>query len=124
MARIYSKKFGTDYKKLMEKFWGEHFYDAKTKKFTDEPNDSEGKSLKRCFVQFVMDPICKLANAVMDGNKEVTNKILDTLEIKLSSTDKELAGKHLLKAIMSQWINAADTILEMMIVHLPSPKVA
>lgn len=25
---------------------------------------------------------------------------------------------------MSKWINAADTILEMMIVHLPSPKVA
>lgn len=50
MARIYSKKFNTDYKKLMDKFWGDNFYDAKTKKFRLESCDDDGKQLKRCFV--------------------------------------------------------------------------
>jgi len=29
-----------------------------------------------------------------------------------------------LKVVMSRWLNAADIILEMMVLHLPSPKVA
>lgn len=36
----------------------------------------------------------------------------------------KLNGKHLLKAVMMKWISAADTILEMMIIHLPSPREA
>jgi elongation factor 2 len=33
-------------------------------------------------------------------------------------------GKQLLKTVMSRWLNAADIILEMMVMHLPSPKAA
>lgn len=71
-----------------------------------------------------MDPICKLANACMDSDVELMNKMLTTLELTLSSEDKELKTKHLLKAVMSKWLNAADTILEMMVLHLPSPRKA
>lgn len=71
-----------------------------------------------------MDPICKLANAVMDNDMELMEKMLKTLELTLSQEDRELKGKHLLKAVMSKWLNAADTILEMMVIHLPSPRKA
>ena len=71
-----------------------------------------------------MDPICKLANACMDNNMEVMNKMLETLSLTLTQADRDLSGKHLLKAVMSKWLNAADTILEMMVVHLPSPRMA
>jgi len=71
-----------------------------------------------------MDPICTLAKSVMDGNKEVYEKMLDSLGIKLSTAEKDLIGKHLLKNVMHKWIDAADTILEMMVVHLPSPRMA
>jgi elongation factor 2 len=60
----------------------------------------------------------------MEGNVEVYNKILGTLNLQLTQADKDLSGKHLLKAVMSKWLNAADTLLEMMIVHLPSPRAA
>lgn len=50
--------------------------------------------------------------------------MLTTLEINLTQDEKEYTGKLLLKTVMSRWINAADTILEMMIVHLPSPRAA
>lgn len=32
-ARIYEKKFGLPYKKLMAKLWGDNFFNPKTKKF-------------------------------------------------------------------------------------------
>jgi elongation factor 2 len=71
-----------------------------------------------------MDPICKLANAIMEGNMEVANKMFDSLGLKLTSEEKTLTSKHLLKAVMSKWLNAADTLLEMMVIHLPSPRKA
>jgi len=37
---------------------------------------------------------------------------------------KTLTGKPLLKYIMQKWLPAADAILEMIVVHLPSPAVA
>lgn len=80
--------------------------------------------MKRAFCQFIMEPIIKLARAVMDGNKETTTNMLKSLSVELKQDEKELTGKHLLKTIMSRWLNAADTILEMMVLHLPSPKVA
>jgi len=52
------------------------------------------------------------------------DKMLNSLNIVLSSADRELQGKHLLKNIMQKWINAADTLLEMLVVHLPSPRAA
>jgi elongation factor 2 len=51
-------------------------------------------------------------------------KMLVALEINLTSEEKEWTGKLLLKTVMAKWINAADTILEMMVVHLPSPRKA
>jgi len=46
------------------------------------------------------------------------------LEISLTEEEKDYTGKLLLKTAMARWINAADTILEMMVVHLPSPRAA
>jgi len=123
-ARIYSKKFNTDFDKMMLKLWGDNFFDPETKKWkTDNVNDA-GKPIRRAFAQFIMDPICKLCNAIIDGQKELVDKMLNTLEIKLAQEEKDLQGKALLKAVMSRWLGAADTLLEMMILHLPSPKAA
>merc|ERR1719265_1900715 len=71
-----------------------------------------------------MDPIIKLARAAMNNEMDVIETMSKTMEIELTSADKELRDKHLLKAVMQKWINAADTILEMMVFHLPSPKTA
>jgi elongation factor 2 len=72
-----------------------------------------------------MDPIMRLARSIMDGNKETTAKLIEALEIKVKQQEMQaLEGKQLLKYIMSHWIGAADVILEMMVLHLPSPKQA
>lgn len=49
---------------------------------------------------------------------------MSKIEVELKNDEKELVGKHLLKVVMSRWLNAADIVLEMMVLHLPSPKTA
>ena len=123
-AHIYASKFKVEPMKLQERLWGENYFDAEAKTWRVDSIDAKGKQMKRAFVVFIMDPIIKMANAMMEGNLEVANKMWDTLGLKLASDEKNLTGKHLLKCVMAKWINAADTLLEMMVIHLPSPRKA
>merc|ERR1711981_900777 len=47
-----------------------------------------------------------------------------SLGIKLDSDEKDMRGKPLLKVIMRKFLPAADALLEMMVIHLPSPVTA
>ena len=123
-TRLYSKKFGISEEKMMEKFWGDNYFDAPNKKWRTDGETEDGKSLRRCFAQFIMDPICKLCQNIIDGNVEGYLKMLKVLDLELTQDDKLLSGKQLLKAVMSKWLPAADCLLEMMVKHLPSPRTA
>jgi len=57
----------------------------------------------------------------MAGDWEKIDKMLGNLEINLKSEEKKLEGKHLMKNIFQKWINAAEALLEMIILKLPSP---
>lgn len=89
-ARLYAKKFKTDVVKLMEKLWGDNYYDPSSKKWKKEPLSDDGKPLKRAFVNFIIDPVIKIVNACMEGNKEQVEKMCTALEINLTQADKEL----------------------------------
>ena len=124
-ARMYAKKFGLPEDVLVERFWGEHYFDHETKKWYTTPY-VEGKSepLKRAFCFFIMDPIIKLSRALHDNNEEVYTKLLDGLGIKLTTEDKQCKGRELMRKAFQKWIMAADALLEMVVLHLPSPKIA
>lgn len=124
-ARLYSEKFKIDLNKMMEKLWGDNYYDGKGMKWKTTNMSDEGKPMDRCFVQFIMDPIVKMTTAIMNNNKERVFKMCASLGIELKEQDrKELEGKALMKKIFQIWINAADALLEMIVLRLPSPKVA
>jgi elongation factor 2 len=122
-AKVYALKFGVEREKMMQKLWGDNYFDQKAKKWKnhDKPDEEGGALLKRAFVGFMMEPVIRLCKASMQGEKEKVEKMLTTLEITLKSEEKTLEGKHLMKCIFQKWINAADALLEMIIMKLPSP---
>ncbi|XP_031557605.1 translation elongation factor 2-like [Actinia tenebrosa] len=119
-AEIYAKKFKIEPKKLMSRLWGNSFYSNKEKKWKKEQNEG----YVRGFNQFVLDPIYKVFDAVMNFKKEDTKKLIEKLNIKLDSTEKEMEGKPLMKAMMRRWLPAGETMLQMITMHLPSPVIA
>jgi len=118
-AEIYAEKFKIPPIKLMARLWGDQFYSAKDKKWKKVP--SEGV---RGFTMFVLDPIYKMFDAVMNFKKDVYEKLLEKLNIKLSVEDKELEAKPLIKKIMQKWLPAGETMLQLITIHLPSPVTA
>merc|ERR1712050_547734 len=86
--------------------------------------EGETKPLPRAFCQFIMGPIAQLMRAIMNDEKEKYEKMMTTLSITLKGDEKQLTGKPLMKRTMQIWINAADTLLAMIVTKLPSPRVA
>jgi len=120
IADIYSSKFGVPTAKLMGKLWGENFFNKKTKKWTKTKSDDN----ERAFCAYVLDPIYKLFDAIMNFKKDKVAELLETLKIKLSVDDREKDGKQLLKVVMRTWLPAGETMFYMITVHLPSPVTA
>lgn len=137
-ARVYAAKFNTTEKKMTEKLWGDWVFatvDGQNK-WINSPSVNTNRGVdentgsKRSFVAFIMDPIMSMFKAVMDNelNKKGVPKAFNMAQnvgVNLTEDErKTLTGKPLLKRIMQKWIPAADAILEMIVVHLPSPAAA
>jgi elongation factor 2 len=123
-ARMYASRFGIEESKMMQRLWGDNFFDPKAKVWRTANIDEDGKVLPRAFVQFIIDPIIKVSKACMEMNQETIGKVVDMMGIKLNAEEQILTGKTLMRAMLKKWINAADALLAMMVHHLPSPKKA
>merc|ERR1719162_1885240 len=121
-AGIYSKKMGVDKDKMMKRLWGDCYFNAKKKVWTNVAQP-EGctEPLPRAFCQFIMGPINQLMRAIMNDDKDKYTKMMTSLGITLKGDDRHLTGKPLMKRTMQIWINAADTLLSMIVTKLPSP---
>jgi len=121
-SEMYAEKFKIDIEKLMRRLWGENFYNPKTKKWATV-RDESGEFV-RSFCMFILDPIYKVFDAIMNYKKEEIPKLTEKLKIELKGEDKEKEGKSLLKVVMRLWLPAGDSLLQMITIHLPSPVTA
>merc|ERR1719384_827484 len=121
-SEIYAAKFGVDVEKLMKKLWGENFFNLKTKKWSKTKSEDNVRS----FCQFILDPIYKIFDAIMNFKKDETDKLLDKLDIKGKLKHEELQqeGKPLMKCVMRNWLPAGEAMFQMIVIHLPSPVTA
>ena len=119
-AGRYAKKFGVDKTKLMPKLWGDNYFNPKTKKWS---KNGDGGA-ERAFNMFVLDPIFRIFDSIMNFKKDEVPALLEKLEIKLSQDEKDLEGKPLMKAVMKKFLPAGDILLEMIVINLPSPATA
>jgi elongation factor 2 len=123
-ATMYASKFGTDEAKMCERLWGDNFFDAKNKKWIKSETNAQGERLKRAFCQFCLDPIYQIFDAVMNEKKDKVDKMIKSLGLTLAPEEREGAPKKQLKTIMMKFLPANETLLQMMVSHLPSPKKA
>lgn len=120
-AKMYAKKFGVAKDRLMEKLWGENYFDAKAKKWVTAEKGADGKKLQRAWCQFVFKPIQQLFTQIMNDQKSKYTVMVEQLGIKLTLEEKDYVGKPLLKTVMRKFLPAGDALLEMIVMHLPSP---
>merc|ERR1711871_1271946 len=116
-ATLYAAKFKTDADKLIKKMWGNNFFDPKSGKWSKK----EGDNSVRGFCKFVLEPIFKMFRLIMDDKKEKYTKLINMVGVTLTSDEKDLVQKPLVKTVMRKWLPAADALLEMITLHLPSP---
>jgi len=121
-ANMYAAKFGVDELKMRERLWGENFFDAKNKKWIKQETNADGERVRRAFCQFCLDPIYQIFDAVMNEKVEKVNKMLKSLNVSLTAEEREQVPKRLLKTVMMKFLPAAETLLQMIVAHLPSPK--
>lgn len=118
LAHVYSEKFKVEVRKLMSRLWGENYYSPTEKRWSTKKSDG----YTRGFCLFVLDPIFKLTNSIMNFKKEEYCKLIEKLGIEIKERDLlECGGKELLKYVMKTWLPAGDTLLSMIAIHLPSP---
>lgn len=120
MARMYAQKLGIDVQKMTERLWGNNFYDKAGKKWIKR----QQAGAERGFNEFVIKPIKKIIDLAMSDKVDDLDKLLQGLGIKLTSEDKQLRQKQLMKRVLQKWLPADGALLEMMVMHLPSPAVA
>lgn len=124
-AKIYAKKFGVPIEKMRQRLWGDNFYNPNKKNWS-KGKDKEDPDSVRGFCQFILEPICGLFESALVSEKHPEEKVklmkkLDSLGVEIKGEDAELVGKHLIKRIMQLWLPAGDILLEMIVMHLPSP---
>lgn len=118
-SEIYAKnKFNMPVNSMMKHLWYD-FYNRETKKFST----TKEAGSERAFCHLILNPICKVFDAVTEGNEEEIGSFLKNYSIKLKEEDEEKKGNALFKAIMEAWLPAEKSILQMIAIHLPSPVV-
>merc|ERR1719312_1981967 len=95
----------------MKKLWGESFFNPKTKKWS-KTKDADNK---RSFCMYVLDPIYMVFDAIMNFNKEQTEKLLGKLTT---------AQGKLVKDVLKNGLPAGEAMFQMICIHLPSPVTA
>ena len=104
---------------MIKRLWGDSFFKKEGNRWT---NKSDGGKNKRGFVAFILDPIYQLFDAIMTEKADKVERMLKTLGVTLKGEEKDLKGKPLLKRVMQKWLPAGDAVLEMIVLHLPSPR--
>lgn len=62
--------------------------------------------------------------SIMNAKKDEATKLIEKIGVKLTTEEKDLEMKPLLKTVMRKWLPAGDTLLQMICIYLPSPVTA
>ena len=121
-AEKYAQKFNVDAEKLADRLWGDRYFGPVSKLWNKTGIDSaNGQPIERSFNMFVLHPIYKLFDCVLNKTMDDVTILLEKVGVPLTPSEKELERRQLLKVAMKRFLPAEAVLLEMMATHLPSP---
>jgi len=106
---------------MMLKLWGDNYFDQKAKKWKNHSKGDDDSTLKRAYVSFCMEPVIRLCKATMNDQMDKVTTMCKALGIPMKADELKMQGKHLMKNVFQKWINAAEALIEMIVLKLPSP---
>lgn len=121
-AMLYAKKMGIQESKLRKVLWGDFYFDPKTKRvLSQKQKEKEKRPLKPMFVQFVLENIWSVYDAVIENrDQEKIEKIVTSLNLKVHPRDlKSKDPATLIRAIVSQWLPLASCAFAAIIYVIP-----
>jgi len=117
-AKKYASKMNQPMDKMMKKFWGDNFYSGKDKKWSRD----QKPGYERAFCQFILDPIYKVVKVLADKDRADVLEFAKTkLMVAIKADEVDLDNKKLNKLILQRWLPAGEALLQMLVIHLPSP---
>ncbi|KAI0754909.1 translation elongation factor 2 [Daedaleopsis nitida] len=124
-AHLYAVKLGIKEANLRTVLWGDFYLDPKTKRVISHKH-LRGRSLKPLFVQFVLDNIWAVYDAVaLNPNPDKVSKIITTLGLKILPRDqKSKDSRALLSLIFSQWLPLSTCVIQTIVDIVPPPSEA
>jgi ribosome assembly protein 1 len=119
-TELYAKKLGIRSEVLRRTLWGDFYLNTKAKRIF---KGALAKAKKPLFVQFVLDNIWAVYDAVLvQKDKARVEKMVASLGLKISARDSRHSDPRVhLTALCSQWLPLAPAVLAMATSHLPSP---
>ncbi|CCM01889.1 uncharacterized protein FIBRA_03960 [Fibroporia radiculosa] len=124
-AHLYAMKLGIKEANLRTVLWGDFYLDPKTKRVISHKH-LRGRALKPLFVQFVLDNIWAVYDAVViNPNPDKITKIVNTLDLKIPPRDlKSRDTRQVLTLIFSQWLSLSSCIIQAIVDVVPPPSIA
>ncbi|PWA77339.1 Elongation factor G, III-V domain-containing protein [Artemisia annua] len=80
-----------------------------------------GASCQRAFVKYCYAPVKKVIKTFLNDDKGFLWPMLEKYKMTMKSEEKDLTGNELIRYVMQKWHPAATSLLEMSVLHLPSP---
>ncbi|THH31171.1 hypothetical protein EUX98_g3005 [Antrodiella citrinella] len=124
-AHLYAVKLKIKEANLRTVLWGDFYLDPKTKRIMSHKH-LRGRTLKPLFVQFVLENIWAVYDAVsLNPDPEKVTKIVNALNLKIPLRDlKTKDTRHLLSLIFSQWLSLSTCVIQTIVDIVPPPTVA
>jgi elongation factor 2 len=104
-AKYYANRNGGEPAKYIKMLW----------------NTIDKKTGNSAFCQMIMDPIYKIFRSIMDNNMDEFNRMTKKLNLVLTNEERNTPPKKLFGNTMKKLFPLSNTLLELIIKHLPSP---
>ncbi|XP_020603142.1 elongation factor-like GTPase 1 isoform X1 [Orbicella faveolata] len=119
-AEMYASKLGINKNILTKTLWGDFYLHSKSKRIF---KGAQAKAKKPLFVQFILENIWAVYEAVLKRDKIKTEQIVKSLNLKISARDSRHTDTRVhLKALFDQWLPLSGSLLAMVVDKLPSPR--